>query len=192
MTSVLGIHGSPRKGGNTEILLDEALAGAEAAGAEVEKIRLAKLKFKACQACGGCDETGKCKINDDMQLLYPKFINGNKFIIASPIFFKSISALTKSMVDRFQCLWVAKYVLKDVPWDTGTKRLGAFISTCGSDRRDMFEPGKAVIRSLYVTLDIKYAYELLVDSIDEKGEICDHPGILEQARQLGRKLVTGE
>lgn len=189
MTTVLGIHGSPRKGGNTEILLDEALAGARSAGAAVEKIRLADLTFKPCQACGGCDEEAACRINDDMQMIYPKFINGDRFIIASPIFFKSISALAKSMVDRFQCMWVAKYVLGDVPWKTEPERRGAFISTCGSDRKDMFEPGKAIIKSLYVTLDIKYAYELLVENIDEKGEICRHPDILEKARELGRKLV---
>jgi hypothetical protein len=63
---VLGIYGSPRKGGNTDLLLDRILEGAQAAGAEVESIYARKLKISGCIECGSCDDTGECAVHDDM------------------------------------------------------------------------------------------------------------------------------
>ena len=63
---VLGIYGSPRKGGNSDQLLDKALEGARAAGAETKAVYARDLKMSGCLECGGCDETGECIIRDDM------------------------------------------------------------------------------------------------------------------------------
>ena len=68
---VLGIYGSPRKGGNTDQLLDKALEGARSTGAEIATVYARKLEMSGCIECGGCDKTGKCVVKDDMQTVYP-------------------------------------------------------------------------------------------------------------------------
>src|SRR5512136_288519 len=110
---VLGIFGSPRRGGNTEILLEEALKGAEAEGAEVERLHLTDINITPCKECHGCDRTGECILQDDMQKIYPKLLEADVIILASPIFFYGVSAWAKSLIDRSQAFWPRKYLLKD-------------------------------------------------------------------------------
>jgi multimeric flavodoxin WrbA len=188
MHKILGIHGSPRTNGNTDILLDEALMAAMSSGAEIEKIRLAELTFEGCRSCGGCDVSAECIVRDDLQQLYPRFVEFDRFILAAPIFFKGISGLAKNFIDRFQCYWVAKYRLKEVAWGPGQKRPGAFISACGADMKSMFEPAVSTVKAWFATMDIKYRYELLASGMDAKGAVSLHEDLLEQARKLGRDL----
>jgi len=84
---VLGIMGSPRIRGNTDLLLDEALKGAQNQQAEVEKIVLDKLKIAPCREYYGCLKDGNCVIRDDMDDLYPRLLGADAVIVASPIFF---------------------------------------------------------------------------------------------------------
>lgn len=99
-SKVLGIMGSPRKGGNIEALLDKALEGAKRAGAETQKISLADLKITPCQGCMVCRSTGKCVINDDMTHIYPLFLECDAFVFASPMYHKSMSCYFKTFTDR--------------------------------------------------------------------------------------------
>src|SRR3989339_1583562 len=92
---VLALSGSPRKKGNTETLLRAVLKGVTAAGGEVELIRLYDLRIQPCIACGGCDKTGECVLEDDMQELYPKILAVPRGILASPIYFYGITAQAK-------------------------------------------------------------------------------------------------
>ncbi len=102
---VLGIVCSPRKGGNTEIMMNEALAGARSCGAETELWTTAKKELKYCDGCETCNESGKCHINDDMQELYPKIIAADGIIFGSPVYFVSITAQAKTVIDRLYCLY---------------------------------------------------------------------------------------
>ena len=97
---VLGISGSPRVNGNTDILVSEALEGAKQAGAEIEFIGLAGKDIKGCNACPECGKGGLCTIDDDMQGLYPKLAAADGIIIGSPIYFGMIAAQTKALIDR--------------------------------------------------------------------------------------------
>jgi multimeric flavodoxin WrbA len=97
---VLGISGSPREGGNTEIMVKEALEGARQSGAEVEFVSLAGKRVGGCQACVECGKGGKCAVDDDMQALFPKLVAADVLIIGSPIYFGMISAQTKALLDR--------------------------------------------------------------------------------------------
>jgi multimeric flavodoxin WrbA len=108
LMKVLGLAGSPRRGGNSETLLDRALAGAQDAGAEVEKVVVHRLKMSGCRHCDGCLETGICVVKDDMQSLYPKLRAMDAFAVASPMFFMAVTSQLKAVFDRCQCLWVAK------------------------------------------------------------------------------------
>jgi len=186
---ILGINGSPRIGGNTDILLDKALEGARLEGARTEKITLNKLRFSPCQECEDIRDDGSCIVQDDMQELYEKIRDADGLILASPIFFGSLSAQTKMMIDRFQCLWRAKYILKK---DIGfKKKKGAFISVEGSDRKAFFDNAKSIVRNLFATINADYKGELFCPGIDEKGAILKDPASLKKAFELGARLASG-
>ena len=134
---VLGISGSPRKGGNTDTLLDKALEGARSKGAETEKVILNDLRMVPCQECEKVRDDGTCKIEDDFQGLYEKIKKADALILASPIFFGSLSAQTKIMIDRFQCYWRYKQGRK-----TKDERPGALILVEANTRESFFEKAK--------------------------------------------------
>ena len=89
---ILGIVGSPRKGGNTEILVEEALTATREAGAQTEIILLADKNIAGCDGCGSCFETGVCKIKDDMQSIYPQLEAADAIIFGSPVYFGGVTA----------------------------------------------------------------------------------------------------
>lgn len=96
----MGILGSPRIGGNSDILLDEALAGARETGAEVEKVILDKLKIFGCRDCKKCNETGICVIKDDIQEIHKKILEAYAIIHSVPVYFWSMTAQMKAYLDR--------------------------------------------------------------------------------------------
>ncbi|MDI6841911.1 flavodoxin family protein [Methanothermobacter wolfeii] len=100
MVKVVGICGSPRKNGNTEILLREALRAAEDCGAETELIRLAGLDINPCRACDSCKKTGECAIDDDLNDVIERAASADGIIIGSPVYFGSVTAQTKMFMDR--------------------------------------------------------------------------------------------
>ena len=187
---VLGINGSPRIGGNTDILLDKALLGAKEEGATPKKIILADLTFSPCLECENPKSDGSCLIEDDMQLIYEKIKEADALILASPIFFGSLSAQMKMMIDRFQCVWRAKHILKK---DLFSKeRVGAFISVGAMDRRDFFENSKGIVKNLFATINTRYKEELFSSSISEKKDILKDTNSLKKAYDIGRKIAKKE
>lgn len=97
---VLGIVCSPRKGGNTEIMMEEALKAARESGAETTLISLADMDISPCDACGGCEETGICTVNDDMQQIYRAMDEADGIILGTPVYFVNVSAQAKAVIDR--------------------------------------------------------------------------------------------
>ncbi|MFX1338095.1 MAG: flavodoxin family protein [Promethearchaeota archaeon] len=98
---VLGIVGSPRRGGNTEILVDEVLAGAEEAGASIEKIILNEMNIGPCQACNTCYKTGQCKQDDDMTGLLEKMEQAETWVLGTPIYWWGPTGQFKIFLDRW-------------------------------------------------------------------------------------------
>lgn len=187
---VLGINGSPRIGGNTDILLDKALEGAKAKGAKTEKVILNTLKFSPCQECENIRDDGICIIEDDLQPIYKKIDEADAIILASPIFFGSLSAQTKMMIDRFQCSWTTKYILKKDIFNK-KKRKGCFISVEASTRKDFFDNAKAIVKNLFAIINVDYKEELFCPGVDEKASILKHPDILKKAFELGKRIASG-
>jgi multimeric flavodoxin WrbA len=122
---VLGLYGSPRRGGNTDLLLDEALKGAAGQGARAEGIHLCDFRITPCKECLSCFNDGVCIIDDDMRGIYPRLLEADVVILASPIFFYGITAWAKALVDRCQALWARKYVLHDPLLAGAKKRKGS-------------------------------------------------------------------
>ena len=186
---VLGIAGSPRRGGNTDLLLDEVLRGAASKGAEVKTIVLNDLNITPCQHCDACQEAGKCMIEDDMQMIYQELEEADRIVLASPIHFMGVTAQMKAMIDRCQVLWVRKYILNLPPLGSQRERKGFFISVGGTRLTNLFEPALVMIKTLFRLLDINYAGDLLFRGVDEKGDIAKQPDALHQAFLAGQKLV---
>ncbi len=186
---VLGIAGSPRRDGNTDRLLAEVIRGAASRGAEVKTIILNDLNFIPCQHCDACLIKGKCKYNDDMQMVYREMAQADRIVLASPIHFMGVSAQMKAMIDRCQSLWSKKYVLKVPPLGNRRERKGFFISVAGRKVANVFDGALVIIKSLFTVLDVTYAGELLFRNVDEQGAIAQHPDALHQAFLAGQKLV---
>ncbi|MDD5633934.1 MAG: flavodoxin family protein [Candidatus Omnitrophica bacterium] len=189
---VLGICGSPRSGGNSETLLDIALATARKNGAQTEKLVLNKLKISPCQEkeYEKMGEKGLSVVNDDMKIVFDAFEGANAILIATPIFFGSVSGQTKIMVDRFHSVWLAKHVFKKEIFNS--KKIGGFISVQAGDREDFFMNARSIIRNLYATLGIQYKYELFCPNVSGKHDVSAHKEYLDKAAEIGRALAGEE
>jgi multimeric flavodoxin WrbA len=182
---VVGIVGSPRKGGNTDIMIDEILKGAEEAGAEIEKVMLTDFEIMPCKACDACRENGKCIQKDDLAELLGKLDASGVWVFGTPVYWWGPSAQLKALLDR----WYSK---------TGTEELMEFFKgrrvilaapmgdsnpKTGRHLVGMFEDAMAFIgSSLFGTLLAPGAYN--------KGDVKGHTEVMEEARRLGVGAVT--
>jgi multimeric flavodoxin WrbA len=179
--------GSPRIGGNTDLLLDEALKGVASQGAEFEKILADRLKITPCKELYTCLKDGTCPLKDDMTDIYAKILAADAIIVASPIFFYTISPQTLALMSRCQALWSRKYVLKNL--NIPVKR-GGFICVGATKGLKLFDGPKLTIKYFFEAINAELKEELLVRSVDKKGEIKDHPDLLTAAYELGKRLVS--
>jgi multimeric flavodoxin WrbA len=187
---VLGIYGSPRKGGNTDQLLDQALKGAESAGAETSVVYARRLKISGCLECGGCDETGTCVVKDDMQSVYPMMEESAVVFLASPIFFYGLTAQVKAVVDRSQALWSKRRLTKGPKemdrFDSGRGYLIAAGATRG---KNLFEGVQLEARYFFDALDMSYEGGIFFRSLEKKNAVRENPETLQEAFNLGLRAV---
>jgi len=189
---VLGLACSPRRGGNTDLMLDSALEGAAAGGAESEKLYVHDMDISPCRACDACFRTGECVQQDEMQDLYPKLLTCDAIAIAAPIFSMGIAAQAKTMIDRLQCLWAKKYILHEhtVPGGTREGRRGLWLSAAGLDRPTVFDPAKPTVKVFFDLLEIRAWESVLYHGVDERGAILEVEGALEDCRRAGEALLA--
>jgi multimeric flavodoxin WrbA len=192
-TKVLGISTSPRLKGNSDLLLREALAGAESAAAQVEYLRVPDLHIAPCLECNACYRTGRCRVQDDYQHVFKKLLEIDRLIFATPIFFMNVCAQAKNLLDRGQCLWANKYVLKRPLFEDGPRdRRGMVIAVGGSRSVKQFESVRLTMKYYFDVLDMKYVANLFVNQVDERGAIKKHPSALQEAFRLGKELISAE
>jgi len=188
---VLGISASPRLKGNSDLLLREALNGAESAGAQVEYIRLCDLNISPCVECNSCYKTGRCRIEDDYQMVLAKLIEADRLIFATPIFFMNVCAQAKILIDRCQCLWANKYVLKKPLITNGEHdRRAMVIAVGGTKSKKMFDSVRLTMKYYFDVLDMQYVANLFINKVDDCGQIKKHPIALKEAYRLGSELVS--
>src|SRR4030043_1808035 len=180
---LVAIYGSPRKKGNTEILLDKFLEGAifAAAGSkkdlEIKKIITSDLNISPCRECGNCSKTGECIIDDDMQEVYKELIEADFLAVASPVFFTTVSGYLKALIDRCQRFWSLKYEHKKKIIKKDRK--GIFISTAGSGSKNIFNCPQKVIRSFFDVVYIDYLCDFMFNDVDEPGDILKNKEAVE-------------
>jgi multimeric flavodoxin WrbA len=186
---ILAIYGSPRKDGNTSLLLDEALRGAREDGGSVRSLRPNLMKIRPCQNCGGCDETGACIMKDDMEEVYAAIRACPRIVLASPIFFSGVSAQAKALIDRCQALWCEKYLLKR-PIPAGPEgRRGLFIAVGGMKMASHADCANSTATAFFRTVSVPEHAFLPYRGVDAKGAILHHPTAMRDAYAAGRELA---
>ena len=187
---ITAIYGSPRKNGNTDLLLDAFLKEFENSDHVINKFYLRKMSISPCIECEKCYTTGTCVLDDDMKSIYPLFKTSDIVVLSSPVFFYGLNALAKAMVDRTQCCWAEKYLLKEKDSGLNTpKPKGVFLTVGGARGKRNFEGIMLTVRYFFDALDIEFTNQLLVKEIDQKGAIMNHPTALEDARNLAKELL---
>ncbi len=190
---VLGIYGSPRRDGNSELLLDRCLEGAQKKGAQVKSLHAAALKVGSCQACGGCDSTGQCVFSDDMDEVYPLLEEAQAIVLATPVFFYSPPAQVKALIDRSQAMWAKRRLQKTAAErKTYTSGLGYLIGVGATRGKNLFEGTELVAKYFYDALDMDYCGGIFFRKIDDKAAIQQHPTALDQAFDLGQAIAAGQ
>ncbi len=175
---VLGIIGSPRRGGNTEILVDEALAGAEEAGALTDKVTLSKLDIAPCRACNACQKTGQCARQDDMVELLEQMQRSQVWVLGTPIYWWGPTAQFKAFLDRWygarQMMFAERRVILAIP-------LGGSASYA-----------RHTVGMLTDTLDylnMELVATVLAPGAHELGAVRRYADVLAKARRAGREAV---
>jgi multimeric flavodoxin WrbA len=177
---VLGIIGSPRKGGNTEVLVDEVLSGAEKAGAKVTKIALRDLSISPCKACNGCRQTGKCVQDDDMATLIEYMEKNDVWVIGTPIYWWSVTAQVKAFIDRWyglnQTIFQGKQIVLTIP-------MGGHDEYYARHTIGMFE-------DICRYLGMQHLQTIVTPGMNGKGSVRDFPEYLELARTAGMQVFS--
>jgi multimeric flavodoxin WrbA len=186
---VLGILGSPRIGGNSDILLEQALAGVKDAGGKVEKIILSKKKISGCLDCGKCNETGVCAVKDDMLEIHKKILEADALIHSVPVYFWAMTAQMKAYLDRWCAFFDAEWQLHKAyrPKMKG-KRIG-LITVCGDPNVSTADP---IVHSFKNTCQFSGLKLLNVvrASATAKGEVAKNEVIKKKAYELGKNIAT--
>lgn len=187
---VLGIYGSPRIGGNSHILMDEVLRGAKSVGADVNTVLSSILVISGCRECGGCDSTGRCVVNDEMQQVYPKLREADVIILSSSIFFYGLPSQLKAIIDRAQAEWnrrrLAKGPEERKEYHGGRGYLIAVGATKG---KNLFEGVKLTAHYFFDALDMSFEGGLFYSKVEGRGDIRDHPDALGEAYELGKRVA---
>lgn len=198
MISIITVMGSPRRHGNTEKLLDQFIRGVdEAKGSEdihVEKVIVRDLDIHPCKGCNACHKTGSCIIQDDAITLYEKIIAANVLVFAFPIYTMSVPAEVKAVIDRAHYVWVRRIKNQSevISKEYRKSHLAFVFSTAGmslAKRPDLFDAVLPIMSALFNNLGYRQRGGIYADGMDEFLGIEGRPELLEQAYQLGLKVV---
>ena len=183
MTKILGIMGSPRRNGNTHILMDRIIEGAKDAGADTELVIIADLDIAPCDGCYVCYEQKPCNKEDDMMEIYDKFMEADTIIYGTPLYWYGPTAIMKTFFDRLQYFTAPD----NLPIVNGKK---AVIATVYE------EEGITPAAPLLLMYERGFAYmgfelvdTILVPGVLEKGVIKEKKEDLEKAYKVGKSLA---
>jgi multimeric flavodoxin WrbA len=190
MARITAIYGSPRRQGNTSRLLGQAVAGARDQGATVTEIILRDIRISPCLEIYGCTADGNCVIKDDFQHVRDSLLASDGIMLASPIFFYTVSAHTKIFMDRCQSLWVKKYWIENLAFGQWVStRKGLFISAGATKGKKLFEGALLIVRYFFDVIDTHLWKSLLYRGLDFEDDVLEHPDYLQEAYNAGQSLV---
>jgi multimeric flavodoxin WrbA len=177
---VLGIVGSPRRGGNTEILVDEALRGAEEAGAQVEKVILSKLDIGPCRGCDACKKAGKCTQQDDMHTLLEQMEHSQTWVLGTPVYWWGATAQFKAFLDRW-------YGVQDRTMFAGRRTI---LIIPLEDAKGTARHTVGMFKDVLNYLKMEHFATIVASGVFDRGAVREHPEVLSKAYQAGQKAVA--
>ena len=184
----LFILGSPRKNGNSATMTQTVAEGIlETSGNSIEYIYLNNLNIQPCQGCGGCNKTGECVLNDDMQELYKKTRSADRLFLVSPIYFYSVTAQLKCYIDRCQAQWASKYLI-DHGKTKDSHRTGHLLSCAATGGDKLFDGPILIVKCLCDALNIQYGSPLLLRNLEQIDALSKMPDTLTYCRNFGAEL----
>ena len=188
---IIALYGSPRRKGNTARLLQRAVEGAREAGAEVEEVALRDLKMSPCLEIYGCKNAGECRLKDDFQITRDKILASQGLMLASPVFFYTVSAHTKILMDRFQSLWVKKYwVDGQQQGQANGQRKALFISVGATKGKKLFDGILLSLRYFFDVIDMQLWKALLYRGLDFEDDVLKFPEYLDEAYEAGKEFAN--
>ena len=193
MKKVLGIGGSPRKGGNTDIVLRQILRGAESAGIATEEVHLRDYRFDSCIGCERCRKDKTCTgVMDAMQLLYPKILESTGLVIISPIYNHSVTAPVKAFIDRMYCFYDFSEE-RPGSWSSrlagqGRKAVVGAIGEQPTVKGSGMDLTLELMRTAISDLGYEVFGELPVLGVFQKGKVKERKDCMEEAEKLGSAL----
>ncbi|HNW34087.1 MAG TPA: flavodoxin family protein [Candidatus Ozemobacteraceae bacterium] len=186
MKRILGFVGSPKRDGNTGILMQRFMKGVAEAGGESKIHWLNMLKVTPCQACGYCQTHDRCVINDDLTPILLEIPKADGIVIGSPVYFFQVSAQTKALIDRFYSL-----LNPDFTHRLGAGKPLAMIYCQGNPERLTFESYFGLTARALKTVGMKLELSLVAPGLPEHGTVLQRPELLEEAQAMGRKMIEG-
>ena len=196
MPKIVAVKTSFRRGSNSNALLEAAAEAGREAGASVEFVDLVHKTIGPCRACDACRNDGRCaRKDDDLVPLLEGLWRAERVLVATPVYYMGVPAQLKLLIDRTQCLYNRKYVLKDIlPEEHLARRRGGVIAVCGSKSERAFDGVDLTMRFFFDSLQMEFAEKLYVRHVDRPGEIAGQPEVYQeftrQARELGRRLAA--
>ena len=174
---VLGLKGSPRKGGNTDYLLSLFLDKVKQKGCSTHIINASKTEIKSCMACGYCEKSGDCTNNDEfVTKVLPFLEKADIIVLASPVYFYNVPAQIKALIDRTQVLWVRKYLLKEERFIENKKK-GILLSAGATKGKDLFDGVRLTAKYFFDALGADFTGDLCCDKVDKPEEIKKYTDI---------------
>jgi arsenate reductase len=186
---ILGLMGSPREKGNTELLLSALLEGAQHEGTEVMKVDVISKHIAPCQGCRFCEQQGFCRLqDDDMGEMNYLLRRADLVVLATPIFFYGPSAQLKALIDRAQALWARRYVLKLTDPKAPIRR-GFLLAVGATKGKDLFAGTNLTAKYFFDAVGARYEGFLGFRQMEAPGAIARHPTALADARKKGEELT---
>jgi len=185
----LGLQGSPRKNGNTSYLLSAFMNELEKSGAQIKVIKAYEKKIIPCIECSVCEKEGFCPLDDDMNSeIYPLLRQADIIVAATPIFFYSVPAQLKALIDRSQTLWARKYRLKLN--DPNRKWRRGFLLSLGATKgKNLFDGLHLTIKYFFDAIGTSMEGSLTYRQIENSGDMQKHPSVLNDVKEKASHLI---
>ncbi|MBC5995911.1 flavodoxin family protein [Romboutsia ilealis] len=165
---VLIINASPRKNKNCFFISNIISSKLKERNISYEVFNIYDMNIEYCNACGFCEKTGYCRIKDEMTPMYEIFNKSKGTIVVSPVYFDSVTAKLKTLVDRTQAFYASKYILKKPSIDRSKKRIGMYIAVGGANPYDtQFKGGQIVMDFFFKSINTKLMYNLYLNNTDD-------------------------
>lgn len=187
----LGLQGSPRKNGNSDILLCRFMDELAGLGVVTRTIDVARRHIEPCKELTVCERKGFCPIKDDMEgEIYALLRKADLVVAASPVFFYGVSAQLKALIDRCQTLWARRYRLK-LNDPASSIRRGFLLSVGATAGKQLFDGIHLTAKYFFDGISATYAGSLTYRKIEGRGQIKDHPGLAQDIRRAAEELTHG-